>query len=146
MNVGRAVLRSLEFSHELDLLHKHITHSQLPVRKSDSFDNQCILLEQYLGEDTFQSTYKKMKRVNILSGLFALPVLLIVAAAFVYGRWIDRDYDIFGFFVEHPVLYIVPAVLIVVTLVLAAFHSLLRRKLYGRIYPELKYKLQMNVI
>lgn len=146
MNVGRSVLRSLEFSHELDLLHKHITHSQLPVRKSDSFDNQCILLEQYLGEDTFQSTYKKMKRVNILSGLFALPVLLIVAAAFVYGRWINRDYDVFGFFVEHPVLYIVPAVLIVVTLVLAAFHSLLRRKLYGRTYPELKYKLQMNVI
>ena len=146
MNVGRAVLRSLEFSHELDLLHKHITDSQLSVRKSDSFDNQCILLEQYLGEDTFQSTYKKMKRVNILSGLFALPVLLIVAAAFVYGRWINRDYDVFGFFVEHPVLYIVPAVLIVVTLVLAAFHSLLRRKLYGRIYLELKYKLQLDVI
>ncbi|MFF2911483.1 hypothetical protein [Paenibacillus sp. NPDC057934] len=56
-----------------------------------------------------------MKKVNILSGLFALPVLLVVAA-----------------------------VLIVVTLVLAAFHSALRRKLYGHIYLERKSKLRMN--
>ncbi|WNS42332.1 DUF6097 family protein [Paenibacillus sp. MMS20-IR301] len=144
MNMGSAVLRTLEFSQELDLLHKHITGSGLPVSKSDSFDKQVILLEQYQGEDTFQSTYKTMKRVNILSGLFALPVLLIVAAAFIYGRYIDRDYDVFGYFVDHPVMYLVPAALIVVTLVLAMFHSALRRKLYGSIYPDLKRKLGMN--
>ncbi|MEC0170934.1 DUF6097 family protein [Paenibacillus graminis] len=144
MNVGRTLLRTMEFSQQLDLLHKHITHSELPVQKSDSFDKQCMLLEQYLGENTFQTTYKKMNRVNILSGLFALPVLLIVAAAFIYGRYIDRGYDVFGFFMDHPVLYLVPAALIVVTLVLAVFHSVLRRKLYGRIYPELTSKLQMN--
>lgn len=144
MNMGRVILRSLEFSQELDLLHKHIKRNELPVPLSDSFDKQVTLLEQYLGENAFQSTYKKMKKVNILSGLFALPVLLIVAAAFIYGRYIDRDYDVFGFFVDHPVLYLVPAALIVVTLVLAAFHSALRRKLYGRIYQELKSKLKTD--
>lgn len=144
MNIGKTIQQSLEFSQELDLLHKHISSNELKVQKSDSFDKQVMLLEQYLGEDTFQSTYKKMKRVNILSGLFALPVLLIIAAAFIYGRWIDRDYDIFGFFVDNPVLYIVPAALIVVTLVLAVAHSSIRKNLYGRIYHELKYKLQMN--
>ncbi|GGF99088.1 hypothetical protein GCM10010912_49800 [Paenibacillus albidus] len=45
---------------------------------------------------------------------------------------------------DHPVLYLVPAALIVVTLMLAVFHSALRRKLYGRIYQELKSKLGMN--
>ncbi|NUU60409.1 DUF6097 family protein [Paenibacillus agri] len=144
MNMGKTLLSSMEFSQELDMLHKHITNRELPVSKSDSFDKQCMLLEESLGEHAYQSTYKKMKKVNILSGLFALPVLLVVAAAFIYGRWIDRDYDVFGFFVDHPILYIVPAALIVVTLVLAAFHSALRRKLYGHIYLELKSKLRMN--
>lgn len=143
MNMGRAVLQTLEFSQELDVLHKHISHEGLPVKKSDSFDKQVMLLEQYLGEDAFQSTYTKMKRVNILSGLFALPVLLVIAAAFIYGRYINRGYDVFGYFVDHPLLYLVPAALIVVTLVLAVFHSALRRKVYGRIYPELKSKLHV---
>jgi hypothetical protein len=146
MNMGKALLSQMEFSQELDMLHKHITKSELEVPKSDSFDKQCMLLEESLGEHAFQSTYKKMKKVNILSGLFALPVLLIIAAAFIYGRFIDRDYDVFGFFVDHPVLYLVPAVLIVVTLVLAMFHSALRKKLYGHIYPELKSKLGMNAV
>jgi hypothetical protein len=141
MNMGGAILRTLEFSQELDMLHKHITHSNLPVKKSDSFDKQCTLLEDHLGEDAFASTYKKMKKTNILSGLFALPVLLVVAVAAIYGRYINRGYDVFGFFVDHPVLYIVPAALVIVTLLLAAYHSVLRKKLYGRIYPELKSKL-----
>lgn len=141
MNMGSAVLKSMEFSQELDLLHKQITQRELPVAKSDSFDKQVILLEQHLGGTAYQTTYKKMKKVNILSGLAALPVLLVVAAAFIYGRYIDRDFDVFGYFVGHPVLYLVPAALIVVTLVLAMVHSALRRKLYGRIFPELKNKL-----
>ncbi|MEK3900195.1 MULTISPECIES: DUF6097 family protein [unclassified Paenibacillus] len=144
MNAGRAIVRTMEFSHELDVLHNYITQSKMPVRKSDSFDKQVMLLEEAQGESAFQSTYKKMKKVNILSGLFALPVLLVVAIAAIYGRYINRGYDVFGYFVDHPVLYIVPAALIVVTLVLALYHSALRRKLYGRIYPELKRKLEID--
>lgn len=144
MNAGRAILRTMEFSHELDVLHNYITQSKMPVRKSDSFDKQVMLLEEAQGENAFQSTYKKMKKVNLLSGLFALPVLLVVAVAVIYGKYINRGYDVFGYFVDHPVLYIVPAALIVVTLVLALYHSALRRKLYGQIYPELKRKLGLN--
>ncbi|MNC47315.1 hypothetical protein D3C75_963680 [compost metagenome] len=68
---------------------------------------------------------------------------MVIAAAFIYGRYINRGYDVFGYFVDHPLLYLVPAALIVVTLVLAVFHSALRRKVYGRIYPELKSKLHV---
>ncbi|MDU4697555.1 MAG: DUF6097 family protein [Paenibacillus sp.] len=144
MNAGRALLKTLEFSQELNLLHKYIKHNELPVPLSDSFDQQVMLIEQYLGGNDFQSIHKKMKRVNLLSGLFALPVLLVVAAAFIYGSYIDRDYDVFGFFVDHPVMYLVPAALIVVTLVLAVYHSTLRQKLYTRIYLELKSKLGLQ--
>lgn len=144
MNAGREILRTMEFSHELDVLHNYITQSKMPVRKSDSFDKQVILLEEAQGENAFQSTYKKMKKVNLLSGLFALPVLLVIAVAAIYGKFINRGYDVIGYFMDHPVLYIVPAALVVVTLVLAVYHSALRRKLYGRIYPELKSKLGLD--
>lgn len=144
MNYGRALHNVLEFSHQLDVLHKHMTESNLPVRKSDSFDRQCFLLEQHLGEDVYQTTYKKMKKVNLLSGITALPVLLVIAVAYIYSRWIDKELDMFGFFIDHPVLYLVPAVLIVVTLVLAVYHSILRKKLYYRIYPELKSRLHIQ--
>ncbi|SYX84057.1 DUF6097 family protein [Paenibacillus alvei] len=144
MNIGKVVVETLEFSQQLDILHKHITRNDLPVQKSDSFDKQCFLLERYIGEDIFQSTYKKMKTVNILSGVIALPVLLVIVVAYIYSRWIDRKYDIFGLFLNNPILYIIPAVLIVVTLVLALFHALLRKKLYYWIYPELKSKLKVN--
>ncbi|MFB6367469.1 DUF6097 family protein [Paenibacillus elgii] len=134
----------MESSKQLDLLHKHMIQNNLPVQKSDSFDEQCFLLEQYIGEDIFQSTHKKMKTINILSGVFALPVLLVIVVAYIYNRWIHRKVDIVGFFVDNPVLYIIPAVLIVVTLILALFYYSLRKKLYDRIYPELKDKLKIN--
>lgn len=59
MNAGRAILKTMEFSHELDVLHNYITQSKMPVRKSDSFDKQVMLLEEAQGESAFQSTYKR---------------------------------------------------------------------------------------
>ncbi|WP_175406374.1 DUF6097 family protein [Bacillus sp. FJAT-27264] len=47
MNMGKTLLSSMEFSQELDLLHKHITNRELPVSKSDSFDKQCMLTYAY---------------------------------------------------------------------------------------------------
>ncbi|WP_018750622.1 DUF6097 family protein [Paenibacillus sanguinis] len=144
MNVGRILLKTLEFSHELDVLHKHITTNQLPVRKSDSFDKQCFFLEEYLKEDTYQSVYRKMNAVNKWSGIVAAPVFLIIAVAFVYGKWINPSFDVIGFFVDNPMLYIVPAILIVITLMLALVHQILRKKLYEQIYPRLKAKLEVR--
>ncbi len=59
MNFGKILNETLEFSAQLDILHKHITKNDLQVQKSDSFDKQCFLLERYIGENCFQSTHKK---------------------------------------------------------------------------------------
>lgn len=49
-------------------------------------------------------------------------------------------------FLNNPILYIIPAILIVITLVLAIYHSILRKNLYYNIYPELKRKLMIEEI
>jgi len=146
MSFGKIIHETLEFSNELDILHKHITKNDLQVQKSDSFDKQCFLLERYMGEDCFQSTHKKMNTVNILSGIFAFPVLLMILIVYIYGKWIDKKFDMFGFFLNNPVLYIIPAILIGITLILAIYHSTLRKNLYYKIYPELKRKLMIEEV
>lgn len=145
MNFGKILNETLEFSAQLDILHKHITKNDLQVQKSDSFDKQCFLLERYIGENCFQSTHKNEYRQHSIRN-FCLPVLLIILAAYIYGKWIDRKFNIFEFFLNNPILYIIPAILIVITLVLAIYHSILRKNLYYNIYPELKRKLMIEEI
>jgi hypothetical protein len=137
---------TLEFSNELDILHKHIIKNNLQVQKSDSFDKQCVLLEQHIGQESFKVTNKKMNTVNIMSGVFAVPVLIMIVVGYIYDKWIDKNFDVLGFVLNKPILYIIPAVLIVVTLLLATYHSSLRKKLYYDIYPELKRKLRVEEV
>ncbi|WP_242841810.1 DUF6097 family protein [Clostridium beijerinckii] len=143
---GKILYETLEFSNELDILHKHITKNNLQVQKSDSFDKQCFLLERYIGEEHFQSIHKKMNIVNIMSGVFAFPVFIIILMVYVYAKWIDKKFDVFGFFLNNPVLYIIPAILIGVTIILAIYHSILSKNLYYKIYPELKRKLAIGEV
>ncbi|AQR96416.1 DUF6097 family protein [Clostridium saccharoperbutylacetonicum] len=144
MGFGKILHEALEFSNELDILHRHITKNNLQVQKSDSFEKQCFLLERYMGEEHFQSIHKKMNIVNIMSGVFAFPVLLIILMVYVYAKWIDKKFDVFGFFLNNPALYIVPAVLIAVTIIFAIYHCILRNNLYYKIYPKLKEKLRVE--
>ena len=144
MGFGKNSNETLEFSNELDILHKHIIKNNLHVQKSDSFDKQCVLLEQHIGEESFKVTNKKMNTVNIMSGIFAVPVLIMIVVGYIYDKWIDKNFDVLGFVLNNPVLYIIPAVLIVFTLLLATYHSNLRNNLYCKIYPELKKKLRVE--
>lgn len=146
MGFGKISNETLEFSNELDILHKHIIKNNIQVQKSDSFDKQCALLEQHIGEESFKDTNKKMNIVNIMSGIFALPVLIMIVVGYIYGKWIDKNFDVFGFVLNNPVLYIIPAILIGVTLLLAIYHSILSKKLYYEIYPELKRKLRVKEV
>lgn len=146
MGFGRTSYETLEFSNELDILHKHIIKNNLQVQKTDSFDKQCFFLEQHIGEESFKATNKKMNTVNIMSGVFAVPVLIMIVVGYIYDKWIDKNFDVFEFLLNNPVLYIIPIVLIGVTLILASYHSILRKKLYYNIYPELKRKLRVEEV
>jgi H+/gluconate symporter-like permease len=143
---GKKSNETIEFSNELDILHKHIIKNNLQVQKSDSFDKQCFFLEQHIGEENFKVTYKKMNIINIISGISALPIFIMVMVVCIYNKWIDKNFDVFGFIINNPALYIIPVVLLIITLILSNYYSILRKKLYHEIYPELKRKLSVKEV
>lgn len=143
MNVGREVGNVLHFSEQLDILHKHISINELPVKKRDTFDEQCILLEEYLGEDNYKNVYKKMRTLNILSGVMAFPILLLIIGVIVYSK-INKDIDIFAFILENTIIWIAAGVLLAVILIVSLLFYITKNKLYNKIYPELKNKLNIH--
>jgi hypothetical protein len=141
---GKNSNETLEFSNELDTLHKHIIKNNLQVQKSDSFDKQCVLLEEHIGEENFKVINKKMNTVNIMSGIFAVPILIMIVVGYVYYKWIDKSFDPFSFLLNNPALYIISAVLIGVAAIFSISYYILRKRLYYKIYPELKRKLRVE--
>lgn len=143
MNIGRAIGDMMQFSEQLDILHKHISLKELPVKKHDSFDEQCIILEEYLGENTYKKQYNKMKTLNLLSGVIAFPILFLIVAIIIYSK-VNKDFNVFNFIIENPIIYVVSGILLVLVLILALLFSIAKRKLYSKIYPNLKDKLNIN--
>jgi hypothetical protein len=143
MNIGREVGDVLHFSEQLDILHKHITLNELPVKKRDTFDEQCILLEEYLGEDNYKRVYKKMRTLNILSGIMAFPILLLIIGVIVYSK-LNKDVDIFAFILNNTFLWIGAGVLLAVIVIVSLLFYITKNKLYNNIYPELKSKLHIK--
>ena len=144
MNYGKMLYEISEFNKELDILHKHITKNDLRVKKSDYFDKQCSLLEDHLGEDRFKSTHKKLRRVNILLKLISFSCLFVILAAYIYVTWINKNFNIFKFIIDKPATYIICAFLFGIILILSLYNSILHKRLYYKIYPELKEKLRVE--
>ncbi|GLB23941.1 hypothetical protein LXJ15735_01820 [Lacrimispora xylanolytica] len=143
MNIGREVGNVLHFSEQLDILHKHISFNELPVKKRDAFDEQCILLEEYLGEDNYKNVYKRMRTLNILSGVMAFPVLLLIIGVIVYSK-LNEEVNIFAFILENTFLWIGAGVLLALILIVSLLFYITKNKLYNKIYPELKHKLNIK--
>ncbi|MDU4962394.1 MAG: DUF6097 family protein [Sporomusaceae bacterium] len=142
MNPGRILAEALEFSQELDDLHKHISATNLPVKKSDSFDKQCLLLEDYLGGNAFRTYHKKMKTANMLSGVLAAPVLVAIVVFILIDKF-NSDFNVFKFILDNPVIYILAGILLVAVLSVAWYFRHVKNKLYGEIYPAMKDRLNM---
>jgi hypothetical protein len=143
MNIGGTLSQTLEFSQQLDILHKHISKHELPVKKSDSFDKQCILLEEYIGETDFLNYYKIMKTANYLSGLIAAPVTIAVIIIVIYAK-LNKDFNVGLFILNNPIIYVAAGILLVLVLLISMYFYLIKRKLYGRIYPSIKRKLNIE--
>lgn len=138
------IFEALEFNNELDILHKHITKNNLRVQKSDYFEKQCLLLEHQIGEENFKSTHKKLNIANIMLKLIAFSSLFVILAAYIYVKWINENFDIFKFIINNPAIYILSAFLLGMILILNIYNSILRKRLYYKIYPELKRKLRVE--
>lgn len=65
----------LDDAQHLKELHYFIEEHQLPIISKDDLDEQMMEIEKYLGQDQFTQTHAKRKKVNIGTGLLALPVL-----------------------------------------------------------------------
>jgi hypothetical protein len=141
---GRILHETLKFSNELDILHKHITKNNLRVQKSDYFEKQCFFLESHIGEDYFKSTHKKLRIVYSMLKIIAFSVLLVILGAYIYVEWIDKNFDVFKFIIDNPAIYIISAFLLGIILILNMYNSILRKKLYYKLYPELKRKLRVE--
>ena len=143
MNVGREVGDVLHFSEQLDILHKHISLNELPVKKRDTFDEQCILLEEYLGEDNYKRVYKKMRTLNILSGIMAFPILLLIVGVIIYSK-LNKEGDIFAFILNNTFIWIGAGVLLAIIVIISLLFYITKSKLYNKVYPELKSKLNIH--
>lgn len=142
MNIGRILVEALEISQELDDLHKHITDNQLPVKKSDDFHKQCILLENYVGGNAFITYYKKMKNSNLLSGLIAAPVTIAIIVLVAMDKF-SKNFDAIQFYMDSVALQIVSGVLFVLVIAVSLYFYYVKNKLHGKIYTDLKQKLNM---
>ena len=143
MNIGREVGNVMHFSQQLDVLHKHISAQELPVEKRDSFDEQVILLEAYLGEDHFRKAYQTKRTLNLLSGVMAFPILLLIIGVIVYSK-LNEDVDVFAYIFENTWIWIAAGVLLVAVLIVSLLFYIAKNKLYSKIYPALKHKLHID--
>lgn len=142
MNIGRMLGEALELSQELDDLHKYITDRQLPVKKSDDFYKQCILLEEYVGSNTFKSYHKKMKNSNLLSGLIAAPVTIAIIILIAMDKF-SKNFDAIQFYMDSVVLQGASGVLFVMVIAVSLYFYYIKNKLHGEIYTKLKQQLNM---
>lgn len=132
--------KSIQLSEQLDILHRQISEKNIPVQKKDSFDEQCIVLEKYIGGSKFKTYCQKMKMANTLSGCFAFPVLLAIIGFYINSK-INKAFDIFKFITNNPIIYILGGMVLILVLCLATYFYFIKKKLYGLIYSELKDKL-----
>jgi hypothetical protein len=100
-------------------------------------------LEEYLGEDNYKKVYKKMRTLNILSGVMAFPILLLIIGVIIYSK-INKDIDIFAFILENTIIWFAAGVLLAVICMVSLLFYITKNKLYNKIYPELKNKLNIH--
>ena len=141
MGNAEILYHTLQLSAELDELHKLISTMDLPVQKRDSFDEQCILLEEYLENNDFRVNYRRMKKINMITGLFAIPFLIVVIGLYISGKF-KADSNFISYIFNNMWIIYVLGVSLVALFITAVYFYALRRNLYYKIYPKLKQGLQ----
>ena len=84
-----------------------------------------------------------MRTLNILSGIMAFPILLLIVGVIVYSK-LNKEVNIFAFILENTYIWIGAGVLLAMILIVSLLFYITKNKLYYKIYPELKNKLHIN--
>lgn len=77
------------------------------------------------------------------SEVVAFPILILIVVVIIYAE-VNKDFDVFKFIIDNPITYIVAGILLMLVLILALCFYIIKRKLYYKIYPDLKDKLNIN--
>lgn len=136
IQAGASVSASLQLAEELRWLHKTLRERVPSVPLRDDFFEQCAALEERVGGDGFRRTRSRAKRLNLLSGLLAVPVLLAVMAGIAADKLMD-GFDVVPWMMSNPWVFVLAGVLVVAVLLLAVTLRMTNRALLRREYPSL---------
>ncbi|WP_413482680.1 DUF6097 family protein [Morganella psychrotolerans] len=96
MGIITAFAKSTDNSQLLHLLHLQIEEQDVPVARHDDLDSQLTDLAVYMNNDEYPALTRRRRRVNILTGILALPVLFYTLLLFSQKiiNWFSPDIDI----------------------------------------------------
>jgi len=93
----RILGESLENAEILKDVQYDIKDRRLPISLKDDLNKQVIEIEKYFGEDDFEKLEVKKNKINIWTGILAVPILIYCIALFLsrylhnFGINIDVD-------------------------------------------------------
>lgn len=82
MGMITALGKSIENAQLLRLLHQEITNNNAAIECRDDLNDQLTDIAQYMKDTQYLSLAQKKRRVNLLSGLLALPVFFFCLLLF----------------------------------------------------------------
>ncbi|MBJ8506681.1 hypothetical protein I6M96_16970 [Acinetobacter seifertii] len=93
----RILGESLENAEILKDVQYHIKDMRLPISLKDDLNKQVIEIEKYFCEDDFEKLEVKKNKINIWTGVLAVPILIYCIALFlsryVHNFGINIDVD-----------------------------------------------------
>ncbi|MFG0223863.1 DUF6097 family protein [Providencia stuartii] len=108
MGIITALGKSIENSQLLRLLHQEIERNDVKLDCRDDLNDQLLDIARYMSDDEYLSVVKIKRRVNILSGITALPVLILAILLFStrLDKWFSTNISyisdtVFDFFVTN---------------------------------------------
>lgn len=93
----RILGETLESAEILKDVQYHIKDKRLPISLKDDLNKQVVEVEKYFGETEFEKLELKKNKINIWTGILAVPVLIYCVALFlsryIHNFGINLDVD-----------------------------------------------------
>lgn len=143
MGIITALGKSIENSQLLRLLHQEIERNDVKLDCRDDLNDQLLDIARYMSDDEYLSVVKIKRRVNILSGITALPVLILAILLFStrLDKWFSTNISyisdtVFDFFVTNYWLTIFYCFLMFLPIFYFYFLQKKSEKLAGRLVDK----------
>lgn len=145
MNSAAVVLDVLYYSRELKNIHSYIGQYKIPIKKRDSFIEQCIIIGEYLGDRRFEVNVKKIKMNICLFFAFNIPLILLFGGGYLYVK-ISGNLAGYGDYIFENMFILSSACgCSLIGALFLLYNCFLNRRTYNYLYPELMNKFYQLV-